>query len=75
VDSVSPVTAAAVGTSLIVFVFVYAIVFTAGSYYLFKLAWAGPEQGEVPPPERPKLATWMAAEESASSPAAPRAGG
>jgi cytochrome d ubiquinol oxidase subunit I len=75
VDSVSPVTAAAVGTSLIVFVFVYAIVFTAGSYYLFKLAWAGPEQGEAPPPERPKLATWMAPEESATSSAMPRAGG
>jgi len=65
VDSVSPVTAAAVGTSLIVFVFVYTIVFTAGSYYLFKLAWAGPSEGEAPEPERPPLATWASASEEA----------
>ena len=65
VDSVSPVTAAAVGTSLIVFIFVYAIVFTAGSYYLFKLAWAGPSEGEAPEPERPPLATWATASEDA----------
>jgi len=65
VDSVSPVTAAAVGTSLIVFVFVYTIVFTAGSYYLFKLAWAGPSEGEAPEPERPPLATWASASDEA----------
>jgi cytochrome bd ubiquinol oxidase subunit I len=59
VDSVSPVTASAVGTSLIVFVFVYAIVFTAGSYYLFKLAWAGPPSEEEPPPEHIPFTTWM----------------
>ena len=73
VDSVSPVTAGAVGTSLIVFVFVYAIVFTAGSYYLFRLAWAGPSEGEPPVLEKPKLATWMgdtgAGSEPADSPA------
>ncbi len=69
VDSVSPVTASAVGTSLIVFIFVYAIVFTAGSYYLFKLAWAGPSEGEPPPLEKPKLATWATgADESAAQP-------
>jgi cytochrome d ubiquinol oxidase subunit I len=65
VDSVSPVTAGAVGTSLIVFIFVYSIVFTAGSYYLFKLAWAGPEEGEAPSQEKPRLATWMHADEAA----------
>jgi cytochrome bd ubiquinol oxidase subunit I len=59
VDSASPVTAAAVGTSLIVFVFVYTIVFTAGSWYLFKLAWAGPTTAEQPEPEKPRLASWM----------------
>ncbi|MEJ2516032.1 MAG: cytochrome ubiquinol oxidase subunit I [Gammaproteobacteria bacterium] len=70
VDSVSPVTAAAVGTSLIVFVFVYAIVFTAGSYYLFKLAWAGPAEGEPPPLEKPRLATWATgADDSSTQPA------
>ncbi len=67
VDSVSPVTAGAVGTSLIVFVFVYAIVFTAGSWYLFKLAWTGPSEGEHPPAEKPPLATWMIPEEGAGS--------
>jgi cytochrome bd ubiquinol oxidase subunit I len=59
VDSVSPVTASAVGTSLIVFVFVYTIVFTAGSWYLFKLAWAGPPTAAEPEPEKPRLASWM----------------
>jgi cytochrome bd ubiquinol oxidase subunit I len=59
VDSVSPVTAAAVGTSLIVFVFVYSIVFTAGSYYLFKLAWAGPPSDEEPSPTHVPFTTWM----------------
>jgi len=75
VDSVSPVTAGAVGTSLIVFVFVYAIVFTAGSYYLFKLAWAGPSEGEHPPAEKPPLATWMIPEEGGGSGAAPARSG
>ncbi len=42
-DSVSPVTASAVGTSLIVFIFVYAIVFAAGAWYMFKLARLGAE--------------------------------
>ncbi|MGB5621857.1 MAG: cytochrome ubiquinol oxidase subunit I, partial [Gammaproteobacteria bacterium] len=42
-DAVSPVTASAVGTSLIVFIFVYAIVFAAGAYYMVKLARKGPE--------------------------------
>jgi cytochrome d ubiquinol oxidase subunit I len=64
-DSVSPVTAGAVGMSLIVFIFVYGIVFTAGSYYLFKLAWAGPDQGEGPPAEKPKLSTWMSTDTGA----------
>ncbi len=59
VDSVSPVTAEAVGTSLIVFIFVYGIVFTAGSYYLFKLAWAGPPTEDTPTPDKPRLASWM----------------
>jgi cytochrome bd ubiquinol oxidase subunit I len=59
VDSVSPVTASAVATSLIVFVFAYSIVFTAGSYYLFKLAWAGPPTDGGAGPEKPRLASWM----------------
>lgn len=47
-DSVSPVTAAAVETSLIVFVFSYAIVFAAGTYYIFELAFKGPEEKGPP---------------------------
>jgi cytochrome bd ubiquinol oxidase subunit I len=59
VDSVSPVTAGAVGTSLIVFIFAYSIVFTAGSYYLFRLAWAGPQTDDEPPPAHVPFTTWM----------------
>lgn len=59
VDSVSPVTAEAVGTSLIVFIFVYGIVFSAGSYYLFKLAWAGPLSGFEPERGKVRLTSWM----------------
>jgi cytochrome d ubiquinol oxidase subunit I len=52
-DSVSPVTASAVGTSLIVFIFVYAIVFAAGARYMFKLALLGPEGPAHPPSGKP----------------------
>ena len=50
-DSASPVTASAVGTSLIVFFFVYMVVFSAGIYYILKLAAAGPEEDDEAPPE------------------------
>ena len=55
-DAVSPVTAGAVATSLIVFIVAYAIIFTAGSYYLAKLLRKGPEpldEGVGWPGERP----------------------
>jgi cytochrome d ubiquinol oxidase subunit I len=52
-DAVSPVTASAVGTSLIVFIFVYAIVFAAGTYYMVKLARKGPEGPPRPERRRP----------------------
>ncbi len=48
VDSVSPVTADAVGMSLTIFIFTYAIVFTAGVFYLFRLAWRGPTDSGHP---------------------------
>jgi hypothetical protein len=38
---------------------VYSIVFTAGSYYLFKLAWAGPPSDEEPSPTHVPFTTWM----------------
>jgi cytochrome d ubiquinol oxidase subunit I len=49
VDSVSPVTAAAVETSLIVFIFAYTIVFGAGMYYILQLIRRGPEGPARPP--------------------------
>jgi cytochrome d ubiquinol oxidase subunit I len=45
-DAVSPVSAGAVGASLAAFVVVYAVIFTAGSYYLAKLLRRGPEPFE-----------------------------
>jgi cytochrome bd ubiquinol oxidase subunit I len=73
VESVSPVTAGAVGTSLIVFVFVYAVVFTAGSYYLFRIAWAGPHEGERPPADGPTLSVRLTSDSdnAAVAPASP----
>jgi cytochrome d ubiquinol oxidase subunit I len=65
VDSVSPVTASAVGTSLIVFVFVYGIVFTAGSWYLFHLAWAGPRDRDEAAADRPRLVSWFSLDRAA----------
>jgi cytochrome d ubiquinol oxidase subunit I len=74
-DSVSPVTAEAVGTSLIVFVFVYGIVFTMGSWYLFQLAWAGPGKDVIRSGDRPRLATWLnSRQRSEADPASAEAG-
>ena len=42
IDSTSPVTANSVGMSLIVFVFTYIVVFSAGLYYILKLMNKGP---------------------------------
>ena len=61
-DSVSPVTAEAVGTSLIVFVFVYGVVFTAGMFYMLQLAVKGPGAEDAPSEasdRRPVLATLL----------------
>ena len=55
VDSVSPVTAAAVETSLIVYVFAYAVVFAAGTYYIFELAFRGPDEKSIPADGGPDL--------------------
>jgi len=53
-DSASPVTAAAVETSLIVFVFAYTIVFAAGAFYILQLALKGPEETGEPPEKEPE---------------------
>jgi cytochrome d ubiquinol oxidase subunit I len=65
-DSASPVTAGAVGTSLIVFMFVYAIVFSAGMLYMARLAIKGPVASPEPAKDKPTLATWTT-EESGSA--------
>lgn len=66
IDAVSPVTTGAVAASLAAFVIVYAIIFTAGTYYLVKLLRRGPDEHEVMPgqtrAERPKR-PFSAAEE------------
>ncbi|MDT8320330.1 MAG: cytochrome ubiquinol oxidase subunit I [Xanthomonadales bacterium] len=62
-DSASPVTAKAVGMSLIVFVFVYGIVFSAGITYMARLARRGPpEDIDIPSRRKTPLAGWLTAE-------------
>lgn len=48
-DAVSPVPAASVATSLLFFIVVYSIVFTAGALYILRLMAKGPETEEAPP--------------------------
>ena len=48
-DAVSPVSTASVATSLIFFMVVYAIVFSAGALYILRLIAKGPESDEPPP--------------------------
>ena len=48
-DAVSPVAAGAVGLSLLVFMIVYAIVFSAGALYILRLMAKGPDTEEPPP--------------------------
>jgi cytochrome d ubiquinol oxidase subunit I len=50
-DSVSPVSAATMATSLAMFVVVYGIVFAAGIYYINRLIANGPQGRAVEPPE------------------------
>jgi cytochrome d ubiquinol oxidase subunit I len=71
-DSVSPVTANMVGLSLIVFVFVYAIVFSAGFYYMAVLAWRGPELAPPAPRGEARLASWFEADEPITRPGTAR---
>lgn len=60
-ESASPVTASAVGTSLIVFVFVYGIVFSAGMYYILRLAHRGPDEHATQSGSRGRLQPMFAA--------------
>jgi cytochrome d ubiquinol oxidase subunit I len=55
VDGVSPaVSAGAVGSSLVAFVIVYALIFPAGVYYMIRLVRRGPEPLAQAPPGRPE---------------------
>ena len=49
-DAISPVTAASVLTTLILFVIVYGIVFTMGIYYINRLIVRGPQGKAIEPP-------------------------
>jgi len=48
-DAASPVSAEAVATSLLFFIVVYSIVFSAGALYILRLMAKGPESDEAPP--------------------------
>lgn len=48
-DAVSPVATGAVGISLLLFIGVYAIVFSAGALYILRLLAKGPQPGEPAP--------------------------
>ncbi len=50
-DSVSPVSAATMATTLAMFVMVYGIVFAAGIYYINRLIANGPQGRAIKPPE------------------------
>jgi cytochrome d ubiquinol oxidase subunit I len=68
-DAISPVSAASVLTTLILFVIVYGIVFTMGIYYINRLIEHGPQGRAVEPPStglpgRPLSAATEAARES-----------
>jgi cytochrome d ubiquinol oxidase subunit I len=51
-DSVAPVSTAAVATSLLVFIIVYAIIFTAGVVYMARIATRGFDDKPEPSPEK-----------------------
>jgi cytochrome bd ubiquinol oxidase subunit I len=50
-DAASPVTAASVATTLVLFVLVYGVVFAMGIYYINRLINKGPEGRAIEPPE------------------------
>lgn len=52
-DAVSPVPAGSVGLSLLFFLIVYAIVFTAGALYILRLMSKGPDTEEPPRTDEP----------------------
>ena len=77
-DSVSPVSAGQVSTSLIAFLVVYAIVFSVGALYILRLIAEGPVPGaaERPPPVPRAPCTPLAAapDQDPDEPVPPRGG-
>jgi cytochrome d ubiquinol oxidase subunit I len=53
VDSVSPLAASDVGTSLIAFIVIYFLVFGAGVFYILRLMSKRPHPGELATPKEP----------------------
>ena len=51
VESTSPVTTNSVGLSLVVFIFTYVVIFSAGLYYIFNLVRKGPVESLHPAEE------------------------
>jgi cytochrome d ubiquinol oxidase subunit I len=80
-DAASPaVTTGAVATSLIVFIVVYAIIFPAGAYYIYRLVSRGPTQARKPRsgarrPKRPLSASDEPYDPNPDSPLEPAKGG
>ncbi|MGE0735839.1 MAG: cytochrome ubiquinol oxidase subunit I, partial [Alphaproteobacteria bacterium] len=70
-DAVSPIPAATVGTSLILFVVVYAFVFGAGIYYLLKLMRAAVPVVAHAPESSARMRPMAAAPPADNMPAAP----
>jgi cytochrome d ubiquinol oxidase subunit I len=64
-DAASPVSAAAVLTTLILFLVVYSVVFSLGIYYINRLIEKGPAGAAVKPPEGVPSRPLSAAEEAA----------
>ncbi len=60
-DAASPVAAGAVATSLLFFLIVYSIVFTAGALYILRLMGKGPESNEPTPQSHQPPGTPMGA--------------
>jgi cytochrome d ubiquinol oxidase subunit I len=67
-DSVSPLAAPAVATSLIAFVIVYFAVFGMGSWYLLKLMSRAPQPHEPDPPQAPAHAAGITSASAFTTP-------
>jgi len=66
-DAISPVPAASVLTTLILFVIVYAIIFTMGIYYINRLIVRGPQGSAIAPPQSGTPSRPLGAAQAATS--------